>query len=156
MWWLVSPQNPLKSAKGMASLSERLHSARTVSAHPRIKACTIETALGTRYSADTARALRKLYPRLRFVWLLGADNLAQLRHWKNWRAFAAAMPICVLDRPGYSTKAGASLAAHVLQRYRLPMNEAAALPDHAAPALLRLQSKLNPLSATAIRAARRR
>ncbi len=156
VWWLVSPQNPLKSSNGMASLAARLQSARDVSSHPRIKPCTIESATDTRFSADTARALRKLYPHMRFVWLLGADNLAQLRHWKDWRDFAACMPLCVLDRPGYTAKAAASLAASALQTYRLPMSEAAALPDRRAPALLRLQSKLNPLSATAIRAARRR
>ncbi|WP_374631380.1 nicotinate-nucleotide adenylyltransferase [Ferrovibrio sp.] len=153
VWWLVSPQNPLKSATGMAALSARLQSARDISAHPRIMPCTFESAIGTRYSADTARALRKLYPRMRFVWLLGADNLAQLRYWKDWRGFAAAMPLCVLDRPGYTGKAAASLAAHALQPHRLAMSDAAALPDRAAPALLRLQSKLNPLSATLIRAA---
>lgn len=154
VWWLVSPQNPLKSAKDMASLSDRLHQARKVSAHPRITPCAFESAIGTRYSADTARKLRKLYPRMRFVWLLGADNLAQLRYWKTWRGFAASMPLCVLDRPGYTAKAGASLAAHALQAHRLSMTDAAALPDRQAPALLCLQSKLNPLSATMIRAAK--
>ena len=140
----------------MASLSDRLQSAWDISAHPRIKPCAFESAIGTRYSTDTARKLRKLYPSMRFVWLLGADNLAQLRYWKDWRGFAGCMPLCVLDRPGYTAKANASLAAHALQPHRLSMTDAAILPDRQAPALLRLQSKLNPLSATMIRAAQQR
>ncbi len=154
VWWLVSPQNPLKNRDGMAPLSRRLADARAVASHPRIKVTAVETRLGTRYTADTLQRLRLHYPNMRFVWLMGADNLNQIRHWDRWQDIAATMPICVLDRPGHNLTAPQSLAARWLGNYRLPPSEAAALADTAPPAFLLLKSKLNPLSATAIRQSR--
>lgn len=151
VWWLVSPQNPLKTTDGMASLQQRLSGAEAVAHHPQIKVTTIETRLGTRYTADTLQRLKLHYPRMRFVWLMGADNLAQIRHWDRWQDIAATMPIAVLDRPGHNLTAPQSLAARWLERYRIPQGEAAALADAKPPAFLLLKSKLNPLSATAIR-----
>lgn len=151
VWWLVSPQNPLKRTDGMASLEQRLRGAEAVARHPRIRVTDVETRLGTRYTADTLQQLRLHYPRMRFVWLMGADNLNQIRHWDRWQEIANAMPICVLDRPGHNLTAAQSLAARWLSRRRLPQHEAAALAGAAPPAFLLLKSKLNPLSATAIR-----
>jgi len=153
VWWLVSPQNPLKASNGMAPLAARMAGARNVSAHPRIAVTDIETRLGTRYTADTLAALRRHYPQVRFVWLMGADNLDQLHRWGRWQDIARSMPLAVLDRPGHNLTAAQSPAARWLQRWRRPQAEAAALADHAAPAFMLLKSKLNPLSATAIRQA---
>lgn len=155
VWWLVSPQNPLKAPRGMAPLDRRLAQARLVAAHPRLFVTGIEARLGTRFTADTLRRLRRHYPRLRFVWLMGADNLAQFHHWRDWQAIARAMPIAVLDRPGFNLTAPQNPAGQWLSRVRVPRHEAAALAEKPAPAFLLLKSKLNPLSATAIRAARR-
>jgi nicotinate-nucleotide adenylyltransferase len=151
VWWLVSPRNPLKTADGMAPLAERLAGAAQVAAHPRIKVTAIETRLGTRYTADTLEHLRRHYPNLRFVWLMGADNLNQIRYWDRWEDIARSMPIAVLDRPGHNLTAPQSLAGRYMNRWRLPQHEAAALASLQPPCFLLLKSKLNPLSATALR-----
>lgn len=154
VWWLVSPQNPLKPVKGMAPLRQRLAEARRIAAHPRIIVTALEQKLGTRYTVDTLSQLRRHYPSLRFVWLMGADNLSQMRHWQDWRHIAALMPIAVLDRPGYSLKASNSLVAQVLRPHRAAQHDATALASRPTPAFIYLKTKLNPLSATAIRAKR--
>lgn len=154
VWWLVSPQNPLKSPRGMAPLDKRLAQAAAVACHPAIRVTAIETRLGTRYTADTLHRLRLHYPQMRFVWLMGADNLAQFHRWRDWQGIARAMPIAVLDRPGYNLTAPQNPAGQWLSRCRIPRHDAAALADKAAPAFLLLKSKLNPLSATALRAKR--
>jgi nicotinate-nucleotide adenylyltransferase len=154
VWWLVSPQNPLKSPRGMAPLDHRLQQAETMAAHPRIRVTAIETTLGTRYTADTLSTLRRHYPQVRFVWLMGADNLAQFHRWQDWRTIIRTLPIAVLDRPGFNLTALRGPAGQMLSRHRLPRYAASALAGRAPPAFLLLKSKLNPLSATAIRAQR--
>ncbi len=155
VWWLVSPQNPLKSRAGMAPLAQRLAGARQVAAHPRIKPCAIEQSFGSYYTADSLALLRRHYPAMRFVWLMGADNLAQMRHWQDWRRIAALMPIAVLDRPGFGLPAAQSLVARALAPHRLRLGQAAALAGHKVPAFMLLKTRLNPLSATALRQQRK-
>jgi nicotinate-nucleotide adenylyltransferase len=155
VWWLVSPQNPLKSPRDMAPLQRRLEQARAVAAHPRIRVTAVETILGTRYTADTLAALQRHYPQARFVWLMGADNLAQFHRWQDWQGIVGSMPIAVLDRPGFNLTALRGPAGQMLSRHRLPRYAAPALAGKAAPAFLLVKSKLNPLSATAIRAKQR-
>jgi nicotinate-nucleotide adenylyltransferase len=118
VWWLVSPQNPLKPATGMAPLNERLESAATMAAHPRIRATDIETELGTRYTIDTLNQLVPRHPDVRFVWLMGADNLAQVDRWYRWRDIFACVPVAVIDRPGKTYTALSSRAALALARHR--------------------------------------
>jgi len=152
VWWLVSPQNPLKSSAGIAPLAERMAAARAVAHHPDIKVLDLETQLGTRYTIDTLRALRHFYPRTRFVWLMGADNLRQLRHWRDWQGIFAALPIAVLDRPTYSLGALAELPAQRYRRQRVKPEAAGSLADRQPPAWTFLPIPLDPSSATAIRA----
>ena len=153
VWWLVSPGNPLKSAEGMAPLAARVAAAREQSRHAPIRVTAIERELGTRFTVDTLRALLRRYPKRRFVWLMGSDNLAQFHRWKHWRRIAEAMPIAVIARPGYDAAAMASPAMAWLGRYRrLPE----ALNDPARrsfPALYLLRFDPDPRSATAIRSA---
>ena len=85
VWWLVAEQNPLKPVKGMAPFAKRLKAAAAFANHPRIRVLDLETRLGTRYTRDTVKALHALFPRTHFIWLMGADNLAQIRHWEHWR-----------------------------------------------------------------------
>jgi nicotinate-nucleotide adenylyltransferase len=152
VWWLVSPQNPLKAADGMAGLAERMASARAITAaHPRIRITDLERALGTRYTIDTVRALRRHHPRARFVWLMGADNLRQLPRWKDWPALVESIPIAVIDRPGFAPAALSGAPAHRYAGARLPPAAARSLADRAAPAWTFLYTRLNPLSATALR-----
>lgn len=153
VWWLVSPGNPLKPKAGMAPLAARLASAARQARGTRIVPTVIERDLGTVYTVDTLRALRRRYPKLRFVWLMGSDNLAQLHRWRDWRGIARTMPIAVIARPGYDGRAAASPAAAWLGRYR---RSAASLKHRAgwsAPALIHLRFDPDPRSATAIRRA---
>ena len=153
VWWLVSPGNPLKPAKGMAPLAARVAAAREQARLAPIRVTAIERELGTRFTVDTLRALLRRYPKRRFVWLMGSDNLAQFHRWKHWRRIAEAMPIAVIARPGYDAAAMASPAMAWLGRYRrLPE----ALKDPARrslPALYLLRFDPDPRSATAIRSA---
>ena len=154
VWLLVSPGNPLKPVAGMASLADRLASARRIADGRRIVATAIEPRLGTRYTADTLRALRRRFPRARFVWLMGADNLEQLPHWRRWRGIAATMPFAVVPRPSYNHGALAGQAAHRLRRARRAARLAPALAGMAPPAWVFLPAPQHAASASAIRAAR--
>ena len=100
VWWLVSPGNPLKPAAGMASLARRFASARAEARRAPIRVTAIERELGTRYTVDTLRLLRRRWPKRRFVWIMGGDNLAQFGRWKDWRGIARTMPIAVIARAG--------------------------------------------------------
>jgi nicotinate-nucleotide adenylyltransferase len=155
VWWLVSPQNPLKPAAGMAPLAERLAGARALARHPRIRVAALETLLGTRYTADTLTALKRRFPGVRFVWLMGADNLIQVSDWENWTQIFHAVPVAVLARPTYSLRASSAKAAQRFRRGRLSEQGAAGLADREPPAWAFLHIRLSALSATQIRAARR-
>ncbi|WP_340588181.1 nicotinate-nucleotide adenylyltransferase [Erythrobacter alti] len=152
-WWMVSPGNPLKPRKGMAPLTARVRSAKAMSRNARIRVTAIEQQLGTRYTIDTLRALMRRYPKRRFVWLMGSDNLAQLHRWKDWRRIARSMPIAVIARPGYEEAAVASPAMAWLRRYRLPASGLRSRREWSAPALIELRFDPDPRSATAIRRA---
>ncbi len=152
---LVSPQNPLKPVAGMAPFPERLAGARAAAAgHPRLRATAVEQALGTRYTADTLRALRRRFPAARFVWLMGADNLIQVARWHRWMRIFRALPVAVLARNPYCQTALAATAARRLARYRLPAGQVRGLADRPPPAWAFLHTRLHPASASAIRAGR--
>jgi nicotinate-nucleotide adenylyltransferase len=152
VWWLVSPGNPLKDTRGLSPLPDRLVAARRVGAHPRIDVTDLEAAIGTRFTADTIVWLKRRFPAVRFVWIMGADNLAQFDRWQNWRAIAEAVPIAVVDRFGASYAATASPAAQALAAARIRERDARSLPDRKPPAWVYLHGLKSPLSSTAIRA----
>ncbi len=155
VWWLVSPQNPLKHAAGMAPFAERLDEAATVAAADRrIRVSDIETRLGSRYTADTLTALRRRFPRSRFVWLMGGDNLVQLPYWKRWQDIIRTVPVAVFDRPSTSLKALAGIAAHRFARARVAVSAARRLALMPPPAWVFFHTRLDPRSATRIRAER--
>ncbi len=151
VWWLVSPQNPLKQAKGMAPFAERLAQAAQVARHPRIRVSGIEARFGTRYTVDTLTELRRRFPDTQFIWLMGADNLMQIRHWRHWTRIFSLMPIAVFDRPAYSGKALASLAAKRYAAFRRPASAGHRLGDSGTPAWTFFAAATHPASATAIR-----
>jgi len=153
VWWMVSPQNPLKSTDGMAPFDRRLTRAAAVARHPRIKVTDIETRLDTRYTADSLRALTARHPRNRFVWLMGADNLRQMHHWEDWPDIFRLARIAVFDRPQYSMDALLSQAARRFSRSRIPPSAASGLIARNPPAWVFLRTPLHPISATRIRAA---
>ncbi|MDE2377842.1 nicotinate-nucleotide adenylyltransferase [Bradyrhizobium sp.] len=151
VWWLVTPGNPLKERGALRELGARMEAARAVAQDPRIAVSCLESVIRTRYTIDTINTLRRRASGPRFVWIMGADNLAQFHRWQDWRRIAAQVPIAVIDRPPQSFRALASPAAQALARYRLPENEAAGLAGRPAPAWVFLTGlKLN-LSSTGLR-----
>jgi nicotinate-nucleotide adenylyltransferase len=145
VWWLVSPQNPLKGAAGMAPMRARLASARAVARHPRVKPMDIEVRLGTRYAVDTVRALKVRFPKVRFVWLMGADLLCELHRWKDWRGLAGAVPLVVVGRPGFVGPGLRAPASLWLRRWR---RRGSRWTEGEPPAMFLLDIRQTPLSAT--------
>ena len=152
VWWLVSPQNPLKKSAGMAPLATRLAYARGLARHRKIRVADIEHALGTRYSIDTVRRLQARLPHARFVWLMGADNLAQVSQWRNWQGLFKAVPIAIFDRPSYAVRALFSLAASRFAVSRRPARVADRLVAFSPPAWVYVRAGSYRHSATDIRA----
>jgi len=156
IWWLVTPGNPLKNTAGLAPLQKRLISVRSLVHHPRIDVTGLEAVIKTRYTYDTISWLKARCPRVRFVWIMGADNLRSFHRWQRWRDIAKLVPFVVIDRLGPSLYAGASPAGQALRRARIPEHAAAGLPWRKPPAWTFLHGLKSPLSSTALRALRGR
>ena len=151
IWWLVSPGNPLKDPTHMAPLGARFASARRAARRLPIRVTALERQLGSPYTIDTLRALRRRFPRARFIWLMGADNLAQFHRWRDWRKIAALVPIAVMARPGYDGPAHAARAMGWLRRFVRPAGQAAQWTRWRLPALVHLKLPPDPTSSTALR-----
>jgi len=151
VWWLVSPGNPLK-AEGPAPLGERMARAREVMVHPRVTISDFETRAGTRYTAETLRALMMAYPKARFVWLMGADNLAQFDRWGDWTWIIETVPIGILARPGQRLQARGAKAADIYRRFQLRASESQLLAHAPAPAWCFVNVPMRAVSSSDIRA----
>lgn len=151
VWWLVSPGNPLKE-HGPAPMMRRIERARQVMSDPRVEVTGLEAQLGTRYTAQTLERLVALYPGVRFVWLMGADNLAQFHRWDNWRAIMDRVPVGVLARPGARLAARGSVAAEIYASARLGAEASHLLPDADLPAWCFVNVPMRSQSSSAIRA----
>ena len=151
VWWLVTPGNPLKQHGALPDLDQRIAAARQMAEDPRIDVSCLESVIGTRYTVDTITYLRRRAAGLRFVWIMGADNLAQFHRWQNWRRIASEVPIAVIDRPPQSFRALAAPAAQALARYRLPEKDAGRLAEQHAPAWVFLTGMKLSLSSTGLR-----
>ncbi len=150
LWWLVSPGNPLKR-NGPAPLEQRMQAARQIMQHPRIEISDFEARAGTRYTAETLAALQAACPGVRFVWLMGADNLAQFHRWQNWRQIIESVPVGVLARPGDRISARTSPAAKIYQQARLPGRQSRLLGRADAPAWCFVNVAMNDISSTMLR-----
>lgn len=151
VWWMVTPGNPLKDNDGLPSLDARAAFAEQVADHPAISVTGLEASIQTRFTYDTLAVLVRRFPATRFVWLMGADNLAQFHHWQGWRDIARLMPIAVIDRPGSSLATRSSVAAQALARFRVREEDAGVLPLMRPPAWTFLHGPRSDLSSTAIR-----
>ncbi len=151
---MVSPQNPLKPADGMAGFDERLAGAEKFARHPAIRVVDIEQRLGARYTVHSLRALKFCFPRMYFVWIMGADNLAQISRWQQWTKIFNLMPIAVFDRAPYSFGATAGKAAQAFSRFKKKRKDAYKLIETKPPAWMFFHTRLHPASATIIRARR--
>lgn len=155
IWWIVTPGNPLKDPGELAATAQRVAEARGLASHPRIDVTTFEEDIGARYTVDTLAYLKRRHPGVRFVWIMGADNLAGFHRWRGWRSIAAMMPIAVIDRPGWTLKAMRSRSAAALSAWRIPEEEALALAGAEPPAWVFLHGPRSHLSSTALREMRR-
>jgi nicotinate-nucleotide adenylyltransferase len=153
VWWLVSPQTPLKAARDMAPLHTRTTAATVAAHHRRIRVSDLELRLGTRFAVDTVAAVIRRYPNVRFVWLMGADNLVELHRWSRWRTLARLVPIAVFARPGYMSHALTAPAMAWFRRWRHASASARRWREWRLPAIVVLDIRMSPLSATAIRRA---
>jgi nicotinate-nucleotide adenylyltransferase len=151
VWWLVSPGNPLKENSDLLPVEKRIALARKVAASPYIDVCAPEVAYRTRYTFDTLKRLTAEYQATRFVWLMGADNLAQFHRWKRWQEIAELMPIAVIERPGDEDAPLSSKAAHALARHRIDQSDAPLLLSMVPPAWVYLHGLKSPLSSTSLR-----
>jgi nicotinate-nucleotide adenylyltransferase len=149
VWWLVSPQNPLKPVKGMASQAERIAGAVKMARHPRLKVTGMEADWGTRYTADTLAVMKKRFPAARLVWLMGADNLRQVSRWDRWMRIFRSVPVAVFDRSPYSRESMASKAARRFSPWRVAAP--GRLIRAALPSWTFMHIKRHPASATEIR-----
>lgn len=151
VWWLVSPGNPLKE-QGPAAMERRLVRARQVMDHPRVKVTDIERLTGTRYTAATLDAIKALYPGVQFVWLMGADNLAQFHLWQDWQGIMATTPVGVIARPGTRAAGRNSVAAQSFDHAKLPARASRLLGRGEVPQWCFINVPMSAASSTAIRA----
>jgi len=151
VWWLVSPGNPLKDTSALHELNARAAAAEAVADDPRIAVTCLEAVIGTRYTAETIAYLHRRCADVHFVWIMGADNLAQFHRWKQWRRIAQQVPIAVIDRSPPGIRALASPAAQALAPYRVSERHAGRLASHATPAWTFLTGMKLELSSTALR-----
>lgn len=152
IWWLVTPGNPLKNNSNLASLEDRIAACEAINTDPRIKVTGCELNLPTRYTADTLAHIVVRNPRVRFVWVMGADNLGQFHLWERWREIAELMPLAVVDRPGSTLSLHSARAAQAYRHARIDEADSLRLADCRPPAWVFLHGPRNSLSSTAIRA----
>ncbi|MYA89447.1 MAG: nicotinate-nucleotide adenylyltransferase [Boseongicola sp. SB0662_bin_57] len=150
VWWLVSPGNPLKEC-GPAPLPERMARARTVMRHPRVRVTDLEVRLATQCTCDSLSRMTERFPGVRFVWLMGADNLADLHRWERWEEIMALVPVAVLARPGHRASPLFAPAARRFRHGRLPERAAPQLALADPPAWTFLHVPMSDLSSTRIR-----
>ena len=149
--WLVSPQNPLKSAHETASLTVRMAGAQAFARQRGMTVSDAETRLGSRYTIDTVRALKARFPQVDFVWIMGADSLATFHRWRGWTQIMAETPVAVVSRPWISLKSRTSPAARRFAHHRIPSAQARRLARLEPPAWVFLRGPLNFQSSTALR-----
>ena len=150
IWWLVSPGNPLK-AKQPSSLIKRVEECKKIIQQPKVLVSDIETRLNSDFTAKTIRKLYILYPGIRFVWLMGADNLSNFHNWKEWTWIMENIPIGIMARPDDKVKAAFSPAALRYRRFRVKSHNTLALPFMRPPAWSLLGGPTSNISSTKIR-----
>jgi nicotinate-nucleotide adenylyltransferase len=151
LWCLVTPGNPLKDHAELAGMAQRLEATARLMDHPRIDITGIEQKAGTRFTAESLDWIRTRRPRLRFVWIMGADNLNQFHKWQRWQDILRKNPVAIIDRPGYSLSPLRAPAAQHFASARIKEHEAATLARHDRPAWVFLTGPRSELSSTQLR-----
>jgi nicotinate-nucleotide adenylyltransferase len=152
LWWLVTPDNPLKSRSDVATFAKRLDAAQRMARHQRIEVTGFEASLGSVYTADMLAFLHKRFPGTRFIWVMGADNLKQFHHWRRWRDILKTVPVAVIDRPGCRYAARAGIAAQCFASAYIDESDARGLHRYRPPAWTFLSAPLLDISSTQLRA----
>jgi len=153
VWWIATPGNPLKPQADLATLRARVNAARRLSPGPRVVVTDIEARIGSHYTYDTLAWIMRRGRGVHFVWIMGADNLAQFHRWRHWRAIADLAPIVVVDRPGWTLRATSSPAGATLSRWRWPEHGSVRFAVSRPPAFLFLHGPRSQLSSTGLRRA---
>jgi nicotinate-nucleotide adenylyltransferase len=151
VWWVVTPGNPLKRSSKLLGVSQRVEAAKKIANHPRIAVTGFPGEKGPPYTVDLLTELKRRHPAVSFVWLMGADNLAEFHRWRSWQRIFETAPIAVLDRPGFRLKARASQAATRFQEFHVDESDAQGLARMTPPAWTIITHRLSPLSSTEIR-----
>ena len=153
LWWIVTPGNPLKSARELAPLCERIGRSEQIAGDPRIKVTAFEAGRNLRYTADTLALVKARNPGVDFVWIMGADNLRDFHRWQRWRQIALTFPIAVIDRPGSTLAFLSSVVAKTFDYARVDEGDAPRLARMKAPAWTFIHGPRSSLSSSAIRGA---
>ena len=153
LWWLVTPGNPLKQQNNLSSLNDRLLQCQRIARHPDIKVTAFEASYSFRYSADTISLLKQRRPGAKFVWVMGADNLANFHKWDRWRDIVQSVPLAIIDRPNSTATPNSTSATHFLAKYRIDERDSSLLADLDAPAWTFIHGRRSFLSSTKIRGA---
>lgn len=151
IWWLVTPGNPLKQQNNLAGLTERILKCQRIATHPDIRVTAFEASYNFRYSADTISLLKRRRPAANFVWVMGADNLANFHKWDRWRDIVQLMPLAIIDRPNSTTSPNSTSATHFLSRYRVDERDSSLLAGGITPAWTFIHGQRSFLSSTQIR-----
>jgi len=151
VWWLVTPGNPLKSHAELAPLAARIDKASALADHPQLRVTAFEAAAGLHYTADTIRYLTERRPDVRFLWMMGADNLSQFHRWQDWRGIMRRVAVAVVDRPGDRLAAASAPAAQAFGRFRVDELAAGSLVSRQRPAWAFIHCPLDSSSSTAMR-----
>ncbi|MCT4656750.1 MAG: nicotinate-nucleotide adenylyltransferase [Cohaesibacter sp.] len=153
LWCLVTPGNPLKDNQHLPSLDARLAATTKEMDHPAIDVTGLEAIAGSNFTAQTIDWIQLRAPKIRFVWVMGADNLASFHKWQRWEDIFATLPVAIIDRPGYSLSPLSSLAAQHFAPWRQKENEAGNLAFKQSPAWVFLYGPRSTLSSTSLRPA---
>lgn len=153
LWWLVSPGNPLKDTRALPPMAARIAASRALARDPRMVVSGLEAEIGARYSYETLAYLRAHCPGVRFVWIMGADNLLHFHRWRKWREIAQLAPVAIIDRAGATLRAVNAQAAQVLAHARLDERDAGRLAALTPPAIVYLHGPRALQSSTALRRA---
>jgi nicotinate-nucleotide adenylyltransferase len=151
LWWMVTPGNPLKSAGDLSPLAERIALSEKMSPGPRVKVTAFEAAYKVRFSADTVTLIKAHHRGIRFIWVMGADNLKNFHHWQRWRQIADMLPIAIIDRPGSTLSYVSSKMALAYDYARVDEDDAGSLARLKAPAWTLIHGPRSTLSSSAIR-----
>ncbi|PCH82130.1 MAG: nicotinic acid mononucleotide adenylyltransferase [Hyphomicrobiales bacterium] len=151
IWCMVTPGNPLKKSSDLQSLNSRMQAVANIMNHPRLDVTGFETNSGCQTSAETVTWLGDKFPAIRFIWIMGADNLENFHQWHDWQHIVASLPIAIVDRPGHTMRSVNGRAALVMARHRLQEYDAASLIQRDAPAWIYLHGPRTSLSSTTIR-----